>query len=117
MINGTNRSTSLDYFSATQRPVAYSVRRMDRYYDALTLPMADLELTRPAWHRQAACRGMGTDLFFLDRGESVAPALELCGGCQVVAECREAGLGTRYGIWGGATAHDRVTLRAERRAG
>ena len=28
---------------------------------------------RPVWHDQAACRGMGMDLFFVERGQSAMP--------------------------------------------
>lgn len=57
---------------------------------------------RPAWHQRAACRGAGPELFFVERGGDPRPARELCAECPVVTECREAGTGERFGIWGGA---------------
>lgn len=64
-------------------------------------------LARPEWHRRAACRGVGTDAFFLIRGQDPGPARELCGRCPVVAECAEVGQAEDYGIWGGLSPGQR----------
>jgi WhiB family redox-sensing transcriptional regulator len=76
--------------------------------------LSDL-LKRPAWHARAACRGKGTSLFFLDRGQSSGPAREVCGGCNVKQECLSAALDTRpaedFGVWAGSSARDRNQLR------
>jgi hypothetical protein len=32
-------------------------------------------VNRPAWHRQAACRGVDPELFFPERGQATRPAL------------------------------------------
>lgn len=65
-------------------------------------------LARPAWHEQAACRGVGADgtkpnVFFPDRGENHRPAAQLCQTCPVFEECRAhaQGLPERFGIWHG----------------
>lgn len=68
-------------------------------------------LGRPAWHAQAACRGMGPDLFFVRRGEPTEPAKAICATCPVIGPCGEAGE-MEVGIWGGASAR---TRRRERR--
>jgi WhiB family redox-sensing transcriptional regulator len=72
------------------------------------------------WRDRAACRGMG-DLFFY-RGQGgdephhhVAAAKKVCNKCPVKAECLEAGLGEKYGVWGGTTDHERRAIRRERR--
>lgn len=80
--------------------------------DRLYLPQ------RPAWQQKAACRGMGPDLFFTERGASTNPAKEICAACPVRVECLEYGMsmqgrgGYDFGIWGGASARER---RRERR--
>ena len=63
---------------------------------------------RPAWHAQAACAGMGAELFFPERGwASVVTGREvkaICESCPVRAFCAEAGRHERFGIWGGQGA-------------
>jgi len=70
-------------------------------------------INRPAWHRQAACRGMGTDAFFPERGGSGADAKAICVGCTVREDCLSAASadpGT-LGIWGGVSERGRQVLR------
>jgi len=73
------------------------------------LPDVDDLLQRPSWHRDAACRSMGPDLFFPDMGESPARAKAVCERCTVAEACGAAGreLGGGYGVWGGTSASDR----------
>ena len=66
---------------------------------------------RPEWHELAACRGVGTDLFFPERGEGVTVAWAYCDRCPVRAECAEAGLHEHHGIWGGRSERRRRRLR------
>lgn len=68
-------------------------------------------LARPAWHADAACRGMGPAMFFPERGAPVAPAKAVCAGCPVAGPCAEAGRG-EVGIWGGTTAKGRRLIRS-----
>ena len=73
--------------------------------EALGWRIEDGHITRPAWHAQAACRGVGTEAFFVEgRGRANhtrKQAVELyCSQCPVVAECREAGRHEAYGTWG-----------------
>jgi WhiB family redox-sensing transcriptional regulator len=76
--------------------------------------VADL-LRRPAWHREAACRGQGTAAWFPGRGEDQDPAKAICAGCPVTAQCLSAALGTATlfdsGIWGGTSARQRKRRR------
>ena len=71
--------------------------------DNLGALTALLRQVRPTWHNDAACRGMGPDLFHPERGEPVAPALEVCASCTVVEPCRAAGQHGVVGVWGGTT--------------
>jgi len=93
---------------------------------AATLDPADVfdalselcELTRrPAWHRDAACRGH-TDLFFPIRGQATEPAKAICATCLVRDECLAAALemgdGGPVGVWGGMSARERKKLRQPR---
>jgi len=91
----------------------------------LPQPLSDsvLELfVRPAWHENAACSGLGNEMFFAQGssrgGRSVTQpraARAVCAVCPVLEQCREAGLGEKYGIWGGTTERDRRILRRRRR--
>lgn len=54
------------------------------------------------WHEQAACRGLGPDLFFPPVTARTAPeAVAVCRDCPVAEECSEAGENERHGVWGG----------------
>lgn len=63
-------------------------------------------LRRPAWMAEAECRGVGPDVFFLDRGQPSAPAKALCARCTVSADCLAyaAENDVQGGIWGGIAA-------------
>lgn len=72
--------------------------------------------TRPAWHADAACRGMAHQ-FFLERGAAATAAKAICAGCPVVAPCLDEALATAeredYGIRGGTTRGERNAMRRE----
>lgn len=63
------------------------------------------------WTRDAACRGMGPDVFF---ATEAAEGQEVCLGCPVRVPCREYAERYRlaWGTWGGVTEKER---RARRR--
>jgi hypothetical protein len=65
-------------------------------------------LRRPAWMADAACRGMGTDVFFPGRGDSVALAKQTCASCPVAGDCHAYALETEAtaGIWAGTSARN-----------
>jgi WhiB family redox-sensing transcriptional regulator len=71
----------------------------------------------PAFMDLGSCRGMDPDVFFPDRGESLAPAKAVCGECIVRDECLEYALdhGERFGVWGGTSERERRRLRRARR--
>lgn len=64
------------------------------------------------WAAFAACRDVDSALFFPGQDGDPRPALRVCAGCPVSAECLEWALETRqrFGIWGGATERDRRRL-------
>jgi WhiB family redox-sensing transcriptional regulator len=70
-------------------------------------------VNRPAWHRQAACRGMGPDAFFVTRGESTDNAKAICERCAVHAECLDASLAEprTMGVWAGLSERGRRQMR------
>lgn len=73
-------------------------------------------LERPEWHRRAACKGMEADLWFPVRGDTIPPAVRaVCATCPVQAECLEAGLREKYGIWSGTSERQRRAIRTARR--
>jgi WhiB family transcriptional regulator, redox-sensing transcriptional regulator len=80
--------------------------------------LLDELVRRPAWHQQAACRGVGADLFIIDRGTQYEEsARQLCAGCSVHPECLDAALaygGSMTGLWGGTTPTERRQMRRGR---
>src|SRR5947209_2878886 len=77
-----------------------------------------------AWLHRAACRALPTELFFpageLDDKavEQAEEAKNVCAGCPVQGACLEFAIATNqpYGIWGGANASERRSLRRRRQA-
>lgn len=66
-------------------------------------------LRRPAWQKQAACRGVGTDVFWPARGGDTSAAKALCARCPVIAQCHAYAVATdasqaASGIWAGTPA-------------
>lgn len=59
------------------------------------------------WVEHALCRGMGPEPFFPETNTTVpAVPLQLCPGCPVRKECRDAGL-QEHGWWGGVPERKR----------
>lgn len=85
--------------------------------DAVQLPDAG-PFTPAPWMAEANCLGMGVDLFFPERGGcapgETANAKDVCRGCVVRAECLEAGMDEKFGMWGGLTPRERRRLRMKR---
>lgn len=71
----------------------------------------------PAFMDLGSCRGTDPELFFPDRGESLAPAKAICAECIVADECLEYALanGERFGVWGGTSERERRRIRRRRR--
>ena len=70
------------------------------------------------WMNRALCAEVGFDPFFPAKGESPDGGLELCGSCEVTAECLRYALDNEinYGVWGGKMQSQRMRiLRDDRR--
>lgn len=69
----------------------------------------------PDWRKQAACRGMDTNIFFPTQGAaSVREARAVCATCPVTNECFLASnevFSQRYGVWGGLSSKARKAKR------
>ncbi len=68
-------------------------------------------------HLEAACREADPGLFFVERGKSVGPAIELCAGCPGRQECLDYAVYNHltFGIFGGLSYDGRKRLMRERR--
>lgn len=68
------------------------------------------------WRERAACRGLGPDLFFTERGTATKDAKAVCEGCPVREDCLEFALDTvqLFGVWGGKSEAERRRLRRGR---
>jgi WhiB family redox-sensing transcriptional regulator len=71
------------------------------------------------WQRNAACRAMGSAVFFHPtderdpaRSQRIARAQAICHSCAVIIDCLAYALRVRepYGIWGGLSENDRASL-------
>lgn len=70
------------------------------------------------WVTEAACREVGTEMFFPDEGGSpqsggatYRQAAQVCAHCPVWRECRLMGLAEGYGLWGGLSPLKRQAIR------
>lgn len=80
---------------------AVARRRAARDLRRLADEVADV-VDRPGWHQWAACRGQVDVMFPVATTEkAVAPAIQLCGTCEVFDECQAASVGERDGVWAG----------------
>ncbi len=70
-------------------------------------------LRRPQWHRQAACRGMGTSGFVKSTGGAYGVTRRECARCPVRQECLDFALADEsiVGLWGGTSDAERRELR------
>ncbi|MGI8514499.1 MAG: WhiB family transcriptional regulator [Acidimicrobiia bacterium] len=75
-------------------------------------------LNPPAWHSAAACRNVGSDIFFVGQGRSPKEAKAICAVCPALSECREWALRQKelQGIWAGMTGPELAAERKRRRA-
>jgi WhiB family redox-sensing transcriptional regulator len=81
----------------------------------------DSLLHPPAWHSRAACRGMGADVFFPEKGavglRKMASAREVCASCPVRPECLSFALdtdGITPGVWAGTSERERRRMHSRR---
>lgn len=68
------------------------------------------------WTKDAACRGMGPELFFIEAGgygPDNDPRTIVCEGCPVKRECLEYALphDKWTGVWGGTSDRERIAIR------
>lgn len=72
-------------------------------------------LLRPSWHARAACRGMGTDIFFPTDQITLTRARRICSSCPVSVECADFALGhpSLKGIWAGMSERRRARARKD----
>lgn len=68
------------------------------------------------WSDRAECAGVDPDLFFPERGASLAAARQVCAVCPVRRECLQYALdaGEMHGIWGGLSEKERRRIRRTR---
>lgn len=64
---------------------------------------------RTGWEKDALCREVDGDLFYVDKGGNARPAYETCHRCEVQDQCLLASLIRReeWGIFGGQTERSR----------
>ena len=72
-----------------------------------------LGVESPDWVEHAECRGAPTEVFYPERGESIAEARAICAACPVSVECLAYALDHRekLGVWGGTSERERRSLR------
>ncbi len=75
-------------------------------------------LARPAWHRDALCRGQGHEAFILSEKADYSAAKAVCAVCLVRQECLEYALVDKdlTGCWGGTDDRERRAMRRRRAA-
>lgn len=85
--------------------------------DLLTIESFLSDYRERDWIKDAACRGMDTDIFFPERGDVLAikKAKTICDGCKVSKECLEYGDSEKFGLWGGLSPMPRRRLRITRK--
>lgn len=102
-------------YQANAEPAEVERPRYD-LRDNVTLRLVELleaRIDENHWRRDAACRSRPVYLFFPARGDhqTLAAAKKICGACFVRAECLQANLDERDGVYGGLSGHERRTLR------
>ena len=67
----------------------------------------------PAWHEDALCREVDSEIFFQEPGGNVAPAKRVCMACDVRAFCLDWALERNepFAILGGLTEDERRKYR------
>ena len=102
------------------RPLPVGELALDAELALLMQPEAAVDLLeelllRPAWHSRAACRGMGTEVFFPTDQITLNRARRICSGCPVNAECAEFALDhpSLKGIWAGMSERRRARARKD----
>ena len=68
------------------------------------------------WRQHANCKGIATDLFYLERGCSahdIKAAKAVCNNCTVIKQCLDYAVENfeTVGIWGGTSEVERRSMR------
>jgi len=81
--------------------------------DSRELPTLEDLLARPAWQREALCRGEAVAMFVRAPKADYGRLRAVCGACPVRRECLEFALAddSLIGLWGGTTDAERRELR------
>lgn len=66
------------------------------------------------WKASAACAGIDPDGMLPGRGDDLSACRALCDACPVKADCAEAGVYEKFGVWGGLSERERRRLRRQR---
>ena len=104
--------TAAQYVPPTEKVQIHTGSRATN--DATAYVFAEsLSIVRPDWWDDAACRGLGTRLFFPERGEDHKQAKAVCVGCDVVETCRDEGMAEKFGIRGGLSERQRRDRRKQ----
>lgn len=74
------------------------------------------ELRGEHWLDEANCSALTAELFWVDKGGSVAPAKAICRDCPVKRQCLEWALthNEREGVWGGLAPSERRSIHVGR---
>ncbi len=75
--------------------------------------MTMLAVDHPDWTEQAVCRSTDPELWFPEKGGSVADAKRICASCPVQLECLAYALAVgevNFGVWGGLDPRQRRRL-------
>jgi WhiB family redox-sensing transcriptional regulator len=113
---GPSRLADARALSANREMTSWVLARMMESTSPLP-DMCDL-IARPAWQRQAACRGDGTERFFPPAGAAdLLEARRVCNSCPVTDECLQYALNDPglKGIWAGTSGRQRIKMRASAR--
>lgn len=72
-----------------------------------------------SWQERGLCAQTDPDAFFPERGGCARPAKQICGRCEVRADCLEHALAhdERFGVWGGLSERERRRLQRHRNNG
>lgn len=62
------------------------------------------------WELRASCATADPEIFFLGDSASTRDAKKVCNGCPVRAECLDANMEERYGVFGGTSPGERQSM-------
>lgn len=67
------------------------------------------------WRERALCQEVDPEIFFPDRGHTIADAKRICMACEVRTQCLQDAIDTneRFGVRGGKSERERRKLRKQ----